>query len=131
MTGPSKYEIRRARSHEQGRWIIHTAGRPKDLRRDGFLTKWGARRWAQRWSRQNAEAEVSYPVWVQDDPGVSVKTHDYKVVNVTEGWTLEDIANTWANQGWRVVAVLSDTRTPIHSHALVLERPTGFLHLDD
>lgn len=58
------------------------------------------------------------------------KTHDYKVVNSTYHTTIEESANWWAEHGWRVVGVISDTR-PGHAISLVLERPVGVTHPDD
>lgn len=59
------------------------------------------------------------------------KTHNYKEVNAsTLHKTITEAANHWANRGWRVVGVVSDTR-PGYAHSLILERPVGVSHPDD
>jgi hypothetical protein len=60
------------------------------------------------------------------------KTHNYKVVNSSSGlmYSSEEVINQWAEKGWRVVGVFSDTR-PGYSHSLILERPVGVSHPDD
>lgn len=58
------------------------------------------------------------------------RTHNYKVVNASVAPTLADVANSWADLGWRVVGVVSDTR-PGCAHQLVLERPAELSHPDD
>lgn len=63
---------------------------------------------------------------------VPTVTHHYKVINPTSipGHSMENAANHWAQMGWRVVGVISDTR-PGYTHALLLERPVGVGHPDD
>jgi hypothetical protein len=69
--------------------------------------------------------------WESDGEVVTgQKTHDYKVVNPTHHPTVEESANWWAERGWRVVGVISDTR-PGYAISLVLERPVGVTHPDD
>lgn len=63
------------------------------------------------------------------------RSHVYKVVNSTgyAGAGMGNIGtaiNHWAAMGWRLVAVVSDTR-PGYAHSLVLERPVGVTHPDD
>lgn len=59
------------------------------------------------------------------------KTHDYKTVNSTlNGGTFAEVCNYWAEMGWRVVGVISDTRSG-YAHSIVLERPIGVTHPDD
>lgn len=58
------------------------------------------------------------------------KTHDYKKVNSSTGPSMEAVANQWAERGWRVVAVISDTR-PGYAHSFILERPVGVTHPAD
>jgi hypothetical protein len=60
------------------------------------------------------------------------KTHVYKIINSTASHhtSPEAVANSWAERGWRVVAVVSDTR-PGYAHSFVLERPVGITHPDD
>lgn len=47
---------------------------------------------------------------------------NYKLVNASTGKTMEDVANQWAKHGWRVVGVVSDTRSG-YAHSFVLEKP--------
>lgn len=60
------------------------------------------------------------------------RSHVYKVVNSTGygSGAMVDSINHWAAQGWRVVGVVSDTRSG-YAHSLVLERPVGVTHPDD
>jgi hypothetical protein len=59
------------------------------------------------------------------------RTHNYKTVNSTGyGKHMIDAINFWVEMGWRVVAVVSDTR-PGYAHSLILERPVGLSHPDD
>ena len=60
----------------------------------------------------------------------SPRSHNYKVINVTYHKSVAEAANTWADHGWRVVGVISDTR-PGFAHSLILERPVGMSHPDD
>jgi hypothetical protein len=59
------------------------------------------------------------------------RTHVYKVVNSTgHGGGMSDAIYFWAGMGWRVVAIVSDTRSG-YAHSMVLERPVGVSHPDD
>lgn len=58
------------------------------------------------------------------------RTHEYKTVNASDGPTEAVVANKWAEHGWRVVGVISDTRSG-YAHQLMLERPVGVSHPDD
>lgn len=58
------------------------------------------------------------------------KEFDYKTVNPTHFSSIEEAANSWAERGWRVVAVNSDNR-PGYANSLILERPVGVSHPDD
>lgn len=59
-----------------------------------------------------------------------MKTHDYKVINVSLHKSVEDAANAWAEKGWRVVGVVP-MAGPGYSNQLVVERPVGVAHPDD
>lgn len=48
------------------------------------------------------------------------KEYDYRFVNASIGGGMEEIVNRWAEQGWRLVAVVSDTR-PGYAHSLIFE----------
>lgn len=52
------------------------------------------------------------------------QVYEYKIQNASSGPSglMSDVANQWAKHGWRVVAVVSDTR-PGYAHSFVLERP--------
>lgn len=71
-------------------------------------------------------------------PKQATRTHIYKEINPTtfaprkpgSGSLIEQAANNYAEMGWRVVGVVSDTRSG-HTHSLVLERPIGVSHPDD
>lgn len=59
------------------------------------------------------------------------QTHAYKLVNSSGyGGSFEKACNHWAEMGWRVVGVVSDTR-PGYAHTIVLERPVGVSHPND
>lgn len=58
------------------------------------------------------------------------REYNYKVVNSTHHKSIAEAANAWADHGWRVVGVVSDTR-PGFAHSLILERPVGITHPDD
>lgn len=52
-----------------------------------------------------------------------MQTHQYKVINPTgSSSTIEQAIDAWAAGGWRLAAVISDTR-PGYTHQLVFERP--------
>lgn len=61
---------------------------------------------------------------------VATREFNYKVLNASFHNTIAEAANDVAERGWRVVAVVSDTR-PGYAHALILERPVGVSHPDD
>jgi hypothetical protein len=58
------------------------------------------------------------------------RTHNYKTINASKYNTIAEAANYWADLGWRVVGVVSDTR-PGYAHSLILERPVGVSHPND
>lgn len=63
--------------------------------------------------------------------GEARRTHNYKTINPTlYGNSIEHACNLFADMGWRVVAVVSDTR-PGYAHVIVLERPVGVSHPND
>lgn len=60
----------------------------------------------------------------------ATREYNYKVLNASYHHTVAEAANDVAEHGWRVVAVISDTR-PGHAHCLILERPVDVSHPDD
>lgn len=55
--------------------------------------------------------------------------YNYKEVNAST-LGVAPTANTYAQRGWRVVAVISDPKGG-YKHTLLLERPVGVKHPDD
>lgn len=58
------------------------------------------------------------------------KAYVYKEVNSSLLLGVAQTAESWSERGWRVVAVVSDTRSG-YAHSVVLERPVWMTHPDD
>lgn len=63
-------------------------------------------------------------------PQIGTKLYNYIVVNPTHYKNIQEAANIFAEMGWRVSAVVSDTRSG-YAHAIIFERPVGVTHPDD
>src|SRR3712207_420656 len=60
---------------------------------------------------------------------VDTRNYEYKEINASNWKNVEGAANDFAQFGWRLVAVVSDTR-PGYAHTLIFERPVEVTHPD-
>ena len=58
----SAYQVRRSANGGLDRWLVHMRGMPNWVVRSGFITQWGAKRWARRQDRLSERARQSYDV---------------------------------------------------------------------
>lgn len=78
------------------------------------------------------EREVAQIVGAAALMGAQLATRDYnyKSVNASLYSNIEQAANVMNEKGWRLVAVVSDTRSG-YAHSLIFERPVGVSHPND